>query len=84
MGVGWSVADELAAVQAEVLYEIYRVLLLANGVKKHRVPGPLRIPRPHEASTRGDGQAAAGSRRRHASSVGEVIAVLKAGHRTGR
>ena len=72
----WTFETELAATAVEIAFETYRVLLLANGVKRSRVPRSLRIPRP-------SGSTQDKPVRRHASSVQDVVAVMNAGHRKG-
>ena len=73
----WTFETELAATAVEIAFETYRLLLMANGVKKSRVPRSMRIPRP------GGSTEDKPAPRRHANSVGDVLAVLAAGHRKG-
>ncbi|WP_242883974.1 hypothetical protein [Actinomadura litoris] len=51
---------ELLAQCAEILHALYRSHLSANGVSKHELPHPLRVPRP--------GDQTAAPRRRAATS----------------
>lgn len=37
---------------AELLHAQYRAFLAANGIKKHRLPAPLHIPRPADLRPR--------------------------------
>jgi len=77
MGLDWTLANELVAVQTEILHESYRVALASGGVKKHSLPRPLRIPRPQARTESTQPRPLV----KHASTVEEVVAVLKAGHR---
>lgn len=72
---GWLLHDELQALTVEVDHAILRATLAAGGVKKGRLPKPLRIPRPGEYD-------AALEVRRPARSPEELITFLDA--MTGR
>lgn len=92
---GWSTTDELLAMNAEISYAQFRTALASGGVKKHRLPRPLQIPRPkpvtepepdpaEEQSTADEPRRRPTTtpnrnRRRHATTVEEVIGVLAHG-----
>jgi len=63
---------ELSAVRLELAHQHYTAFLAANGVKRSRLPSPLRVPRPGDAKPT--------PKPRRARSVAEVMAVLTAGH----
>lgn len=76
----WGTIQELAALLVEISYESYRAFLAANGVKRGRLPPPLRVPRPHSTKDE-SGPRPTRPKRKHASSVAEVVAVLATSHR---
>lgn len=80
MGLDWSMAHELCALNVEVAFEVYRAVLASGGVKRSRLPKSLHIPRPAELGRK---RPAPPRERRRASTVEEVIAVLNAGHGGG-
>lgn len=89
---GWTTANELAAVTAEVMFAQYRATLASGGVKKYRLPPPLSIPRPEPTLRRSyservgttdtspvSARPAHQRHRRHATTVEEVVSVLAHG-----
>jgi hypothetical protein len=83
-GLWWSESHELAATGVELAHEHLRVAMAAAGVRKSRLPKPLRVPRPRPVM-RADGRSGAtpspSTPRRPATSVADVVAVLEASHR---
>lgn len=72
---GWTTDNELAALNAEISYEILRAQLAVGGVKKHRLPQPLHVPRPSAESTHDSTQ----KPERREATPAEVMAILAAG-----
>lgn len=83
----WSTQDELAALSVEVAHHHYRATLAANGVKRHRLPDAIKIPRPDPWTPEPEDTAPARVPRQTgrpvASTVGEVVAVLAKGFGRG-
>lgn len=63
---------ELSALRLELAHQHYVAFLAAHGVKRSRLPSPLRVPRPGDPKPK--------PKPRRAASVAEVMAVLSAGH----
>ncbi len=82
---GWSTDNELAALNAEICFSLYRATLAAGGVKSGRLPQPLHIPRPEPATVPDDAPEQLrpathrAPRHRHATTPEEIVAVLAHG-----